>query len=458
MAREAVHKDHPLQRHPRRARPAPPRAVVNHEALASCVVKSLTQIADALASVEITAVLYPTEQMKLALAEIYAHMIRFFLRAQEWLMESSWKRALHSVTRPKELRYDDILQDMTAATVHFQRLAVAASQAEQRDIHPQLKQQLTAAAGHQQINASAMYNTNTTLTDLQFSSILNSLTNLPLGDPDKVLQQATFLRSRAALHRKATHDAFWLHPRFQTWSESSSSNLIMVQGTFAGRSTMRACLIDRILDRFVTLIDAIDAIRQANATTLWALKTSDTAAVAPHSGASISSVELLKYLTAQALRLGGPPSTTTERTLALSCARFQTARGEREWIHLLAGSLANMGSRHVFIVVDVELLGREAAAGITQSNENHGSSSDRFTLPESLKGLFAQLEARAPGVVVKVLLVSYGSPLFRATGEVCQKDVLLAGRPRPQRSRVAGRAAHGALGIRRGQLRRKFGL
>lgn len=109
--------------------------MVNHEALASCVAKSLSRIADTLASVQITAVLYPTEQMKLALAEIYAHIIRFFLRAQEWLMESSWMRALHSITHPKELRYDDILQDITAATTHFQRLAVAASQAEQRDIH-----------------------------------------------------------------------------------------------------------------------------------------------------------------------------------------------------------------------------------------------------------------------------------------------------------------------------------
>ena len=111
------------------------KAVVNHEALASCVVKGLTRVADTLASVEVTAVLYPTEHMKLALAETYAHMIRFFLRAQDWLTESSWMRALHSVTRPKELRYDDILQDITAATTHFRSLAVAASQAEQRDIH-----------------------------------------------------------------------------------------------------------------------------------------------------------------------------------------------------------------------------------------------------------------------------------------------------------------------------------
>ncbi len=296
-----------------------------------------------------------------------------------------------------------------------------------------------------------MHNTNTALTDLQFSSILSSLINLPLDDPDKTLQQATFLRNRATLHHKTACDPFWLHPRFQAWSESPSSNLIMVQGTFAGRSAMRA-----------SLVDAIAAIRQANATALWALKTSNSAAAALNSEASISSVELLKYLTAQALRFTGPPSTTTttERTLALSCARFQTARDEREWIGLLAGSLAGLGSRQVFIVVDVELLGREAVACVTQDSGNRGNSSNsnRFMLPESLRELFAQLEARASGVVVKVLLASYGSPLFGAAGEACRKDVVLAGRPRPQRLGGAGRAARGALGVGRGQLRRGFGL
>ncbi len=293
-----------------------------------------------------------------------------------------------------------------------------------------------------------MHNTNTALTDLQFSSILTSLTNLPLDDPDKTLQQATFLRNRAALHRKTASDPFWLHPRFQAWSESPSSNLIMVQGTFAARSAMRA-----------SLVDAIAAIRQANATALWALKTSTSmTTAAPGSGTSISSVELLKYLTAQALRFTGPPSTATERTLALSCARFQTARSEHEWIGLLAGSLAGLRNQHVYIVVDVELLGREAVACVTQNNESHGSSSNRFMLPESLRDLFAQLEARAPGLVVKVLLASYGSPLFSAAGEACRKDVLLAGRPRPQRLGAAGRVGRGVLGAGRGQLKRGFGL
>jgi len=79
--------------------------------------------------------LFPTEHMKLALAEIYAHTIRFFVRAQDWLSQNTFMRVVHSVTRPRELRYDDIIEDISMATTHFRNVAVTASQAEQREMH-----------------------------------------------------------------------------------------------------------------------------------------------------------------------------------------------------------------------------------------------------------------------------------------------------------------------------------
>jgi len=73
--------------------------------------------------------------MKLALAEIYAHTMRFLVRAHDWFSENKLMRAIHSITRPKELRYADILEDIASATSHFRSLAVTAAQAEQRDMH-----------------------------------------------------------------------------------------------------------------------------------------------------------------------------------------------------------------------------------------------------------------------------------------------------------------------------------
>ncbi|KAK0644219.1 hypothetical protein B0T16DRAFT_355986 [Cercophora newfieldiana] len=410
-------------------------AVVNHEALLSCIAKALAQIADTLPGVEVAAVLFPTEPMKRALAEIYAHTMRFFVRAHDWFGQSKLKRAYHSVTRPKELRYDDLIDDIKTSTAHFRNLAVTSSQAEQRDMHILLLEMKQMMTTYQQINSSAMLNTNMALTDLQFSNILNALTNLPLEDPDKCLQRAMFLTARSARSHKPTAcEPFWLHPRFQAWATSPTSDLIMVKGSYTARAAIKDCLVN-----------AIEQIRLSKATALWALKTQSAAG----DETFISVVELIKYLTAQALQFGPPP---TERSLSLSCARFQSARGEKEWISLLAGSLADL--KHVFIVVDIELLASQVHVA-----SPHPSSA--FKLPELVGELFAQLSRTSPGTTVKVMLASYGSPVFGDLRDAERKDLIVAGRGRPQRpvaNRAAARSGLVASARGRGQLRRGFGL
>ena len=42
------------------------------------------------------------------------------------------------MTRPSKLRYDDILEDIESSTANIMKLAKAASQAEQRNMHPEL--------------------------------------------------------------------------------------------------------------------------------------------------------------------------------------------------------------------------------------------------------------------------------------------------------------------------------
>jgi hypothetical protein len=84
---------------------------------------------------------------------------------------------------------------------------------------------------------------------------------------------------------------------------------------------------------------------------------------------------------------------------------------------LLAGSLSDL--KHIFIVVDIELLAPEMA-GITS-----------FTLPESLSAMFARLQTTSPQTVVKVMLVSYGSPLFGRINNA-ERQNLLAGKGKPQ--------------------------
>ena len=108
---------------------------MNHENVLNALATGLCRIADALPRAELAAILYPTKRMLQAVAIMYAQIIRFLMRALEWFQESKLSHALHSLTRPVELRYDDLVGEISHSTGSINNLALASSQAEQRDMH-----------------------------------------------------------------------------------------------------------------------------------------------------------------------------------------------------------------------------------------------------------------------------------------------------------------------------------
>jgi hypothetical protein len=83
--------------------------------------------------------LYPTKKMRHAVAELYAFIIRFLMRAQDWYHENKLRHILHSLTRPVELRFADLIDEMEACTRTVDNLASAGARAEQRDMHLKLQ-------------------------------------------------------------------------------------------------------------------------------------------------------------------------------------------------------------------------------------------------------------------------------------------------------------------------------
>ena len=101
--------------------------------------KGLCHVADSLPRVEFLTLLYPTRRMKQAVADLYAYILRFLIRAQGWYQESKLLHALHSFTRPAELRYADLVEEIEACTRTVDGLASTGAQAEQRDMHLKLQ-------------------------------------------------------------------------------------------------------------------------------------------------------------------------------------------------------------------------------------------------------------------------------------------------------------------------------
>lgn len=107
--------------------------------MAKTVAKGLTRIADALPHIELANILYPTSRMQQTVSQLYGHVLRFLLRAENWYQQSKPRHAWEALTRPVELRYTDLIADIEDCTKEVESLATAGAQAEQRDMHLEIQ-------------------------------------------------------------------------------------------------------------------------------------------------------------------------------------------------------------------------------------------------------------------------------------------------------------------------------
>jgi hypothetical protein len=115
------------------------KAFLNHESAIASIAKALARIADALPRIELATTLYQTTRMTAAVEGLYAHIIQFLIRAYDWYREGTFRHIFHSITRPVELRYHDLLEHIETGSRNIEQLAVAGSQVELRQMHTTLK-------------------------------------------------------------------------------------------------------------------------------------------------------------------------------------------------------------------------------------------------------------------------------------------------------------------------------
>ncbi|KAI0451736.1 hypothetical protein F5B21DRAFT_527538 [Xylaria acuta] len=369
--------------------------VENNAKLLATLSKALSQIADSLPRVELSAVLYPTDRMKEAVVKLYVHVINFLTRAKAWYEETRFRRIINSLARPAELRYDDIVEDIEKCTAEIDHLSTAGARAEQRDMHLQLRELNQAqlkieilvteirklCIETQALNSSAFLNTNSRLTDLQLNGIMDSLTKARKQDPLQLLNRCQYyqMKSQGRTGRRTDPIAVVSrHPKFKAWQSEQGSALIMVKGDYNTGDFVKALSTS-----------AVRALRQHQLPVVWILKpplrTSDQ---------GISTVELIQDLAHQVLRLN--LSLHTEKSLSLSCAKFQTAETPTQWFDLLASVIESLAV--LYVVINIE------ATDIRLIHSNDG-----FSWLSSFFSLIKKLRERQAKTTLKVLLLSHGS-------------------------------------------------
>ncbi|RDW58186.1 hypothetical protein BP6252_13597 [Coleophoma cylindrospora] len=311
-------------------------------------------IADMLPRASLILQLYPTSQMKGIIVGLYAHVLRFLLRAFRWYQESRIKHALHAITRPAELRYDDLLKKISSLSDSMKDLALASSHVEQRDLHMKIRQY---ASGQ-----------------LVMQTSIDRLTAIVLELQSSVSTENTINASaRIKLHQ-------------------SLSEIQLVQ--------------------FIDLLSVSVALDPTPV--IWALK-----AMSPQEeykdglANQVYTTELLKCLISQAVRIN--KALHIDAALAPRMAANVGATTEEEWFGILGSVL--QGVPHLYIIIDVELL----HPSLAEMTEN-------FSWPAAFLKLFSELSQRSIKTVIKIVLVSYGSPLFKKQmSKECQELVVSVG-------------------------------
>lgn len=359
------------------------------------------------------------------------HIIKFLLRALDWYEANTMSRAIQSITRPAALRYDDIVEDIRSTLSKVNSLSLAGSQAEQRDMHEELRTERVLQEGFRKIVQSRLdemqYQIATVdrqkdqerrfqamqqhlqdltalvhqmkndqssngqtllqeivvmkqdikatqadmrlqLSDIQLMQAFSIISNLCTIDPKSAYEYGINFRRVRKLSTSAKCAPFWNSQQLQTWDQAPSHSFIVLQASFSDRLSIRDFCIG-----------VIEQILHSDVAILWVL---------PQKNAEYSLYDVLKSLISQALRRD--ISSHTDVVVSSHIRTLHAAHSLEEYAALLASILTRL--KVVYIVIDT---------GAMTSSSVEECRRIFVTFPEVLK-------RQNPDTVLKVIFVKYG--------------------------------------------------
>ena len=109
--------------------------VLNHEELVTELAKALARISDILPRTQLHLVLYPTEEMKRAVEELYAVLISFYQRALHWYQANRLKHVARALFKPFRLEFGDLVERINTQARSIESLAITMAHQEIRSIY-----------------------------------------------------------------------------------------------------------------------------------------------------------------------------------------------------------------------------------------------------------------------------------------------------------------------------------
>lgn len=331
-----------------------------------------------------------------AVGNLYANLLRFFIRAHDWCSEGSFRHLVHSITRPVELRYKDLVDDIAGDSLEIDKLATMGARVEIREMNTKLNSIVAKLDAFHTMHSSSLVDTNQRLSDLQFSQVMSHMSAGKLGDPLRAYQFNVALQRRQNRSKSfETTNKFWQSPKLNDWSSMPESKMTVIKGSFRARFAMRNFSLS-----------IIQQLQSKNIPVLWALPGPKDESEA----AKVSAVDLFKHLIFQALKL--EQDALTESGMALQCSQFHRATTEHQWIQLLGSALLRARSQ-VYVVIDLSILDRNL------------EPADGFSWFAAFQQLFTELSKRSPNLQVKILILSDTDSNWTRKSDYPPRDILI---------------------------------
>lgn len=264
------------------------------------------------------------------------------------------------------------------------------------------------------VQSNAMLDTNMRLSDLQFSQIMGAL-EIRMWEPNTMYEHHHALRRQRLRNGSgaAISNDFWRSAKIRHWSTAPESTLAIVSSNFETRFVMRDLCVD-----------IVEQLQQMSTPYVLAMKIPH----APGVPTTLSTNELLRYVVKQAVSLA--KRYQSEKSMALSCAKFHDATTGIDWFRLLS-SVLEVFHDSVYIIIDLNILERSA------------SHLQTFSWTSAFTSYFADLVARGSSARIKVLFVSYGVVPFPLSAEEHKRFVVPArSETTTARQRKAGRGLY----------------
>lgn len=331
------------------------------------------------------------------IVDMYTNILRFLLRALGWYKESKAKHVLHSITRPAELRYNDILSSISVLHSSLMETAATSSYAEQRDMHNSIAQQaqgqkhILRSLEHlrvevanikrivtpiQSIILTASIPLRQQLSQVQLSQLISGISIHTIPDPIKAFRASVLLMKRPGAVTIRGPE-FWLDDKIQKWNQSEQSSLVIINGTRIAQSQIK-----------YFYNESIASLLQKKIPIIWVLRT------LVNSANRITPIDVLKYLASQAIQVN--QNLHTDPTLTEHLQLRNHAKSEEDWINVLLSAVH--GIPLLYIIIDVEVLGRSL----------NKSTVDFW--PAAICHMFRELSQRNINTVLRVALINDKSP------------------------------------------------